>query len=94
VTHETLDQISLAQHRLIAKKLVPCVSYIRSAVEAPRVRWQGATREHSRALRDRGATRPMDPCRLNPSGQTLFGSCRVAQSLRIAADTLLLRLLA
>jgi AraC-like DNA-binding protein len=27
VTHETLDQIKLAQHKLIAKKLAPRVGY-------------------------------------------------------------------
>jgi hypothetical protein len=31
MTHETLDQIQLAQHKLIAKKLVHCISYLRSA---------------------------------------------------------------
>jgi hypothetical protein len=34
MTLEMLDQIKLAQHKLIAKKLVPCVRYIRSAAVA------------------------------------------------------------
>ena len=31
MTHETLDQIKLAQHQLIAKKLVHSISYLRSS---------------------------------------------------------------
>lgn len=34
MTHETLDQIKLAQHRMIAKKLVHCISYLGSAAVA------------------------------------------------------------
>jgi hypothetical protein len=71
---------------------VHCFSHIESAVDAPRAQWQGARREHSRgAYATEEQRRQWAGAASSPRAGALFGSYRVAQSLRIALDMRLLR---
>jgi hypothetical protein len=61
-------------------------------VEAPRAQWQGARREHSLSpYATEEQRRQWARAASTLRAGTLLGSYRVAQSLRIAADMLLLR---